>query len=91
MIDGYLGLASFAVVAAFLSIFFLVTALMGAQKAGSDAIAVGDTIPHFTALDEYNELFDSLSLSGHLLLVKFFRALVTLLCRRVTAMGRAQT
>jgi hypothetical protein len=80
MIDGYLGLASFAVVAAFLSIFFLVT-----------AIAVGDTIPHFTALDEYNELFDSLSLSGHLLLVKFFRALVTLLCRRVTAMGRAQT
>ena len=38
------------------------------------AIAVGDTIPHFTALDGKGESFDSASLRGHLVLIKFFRA-----------------
>ena len=38
------------------------------------AIAVGDTIPHFTALDGKGESFDSASLHGHLVLIKFFRA-----------------
>ena len=37
-------------------------------------IAVGDTIPHFTALDGKGESFDSASLHGHLVLIKFFRA-----------------
>lgn len=58
----------------FASVFFLITVFIGSQKVGGDAIAVGDTIPHFTALDEHKELFDSHSLSGHLLLIKFFRA-----------------
>jgi hypothetical protein len=38
------------------------------------AIKVGDTIPHFTAIDGNGETFDSDSLHGHLVLIKFFRA-----------------
>lgn len=38
------------------------------------AIKVGDTIPHFTAIDGNGEAFDSDSLHGHLVLIKFFRA-----------------
>ena len=38
------------------------------------SIKVGDTIPHFTALDENEKTFDSASLHGHLVLIKFFRA-----------------
>ncbi len=38
------------------------------------AIKVGDTIPHFTATDEFGATFDSDSLNGHLVLIKFFRA-----------------
>ncbi len=41
---------------------------------GDRVIAVGDVIPHFTALDASGELFDSDALHGHLLLIKFFRA-----------------
>ena len=37
-------------------------------------IKVGDTIPHFTAIDERGETFDSASLNDHLVLIKFFRA-----------------
>jgi hypothetical protein len=37
-------------------------------------ISVGDTIPHFTALDDQGEIFDSVSLNDHLVLIKFFRA-----------------
>ena len=37
-------------------------------------IQVGDTIPHFTALNDSRETFDSASLHGHLVLIKFFRA-----------------
>lgn len=37
-------------------------------------IKVGDTIPRFTAVDGEGETFDSASLHGHLVLIKFFRA-----------------
>ncbi|MCB1691106.1 MAG: hypothetical protein KDI33_21610 [Halioglobus sp.] len=37
-------------------------------------IKVGDTIPHFTASDDKGVMFDSASLSDHLVLIKFFRA-----------------
>ena len=40
----------------------------------SVSIKVGDTIPHFTALDDKEQTFDSGSLNGHLVLIKFFRA-----------------
>ncbi len=38
------------------------------------SIKVGDTIPHFTALDDKEQTFDSVALHGHLVLMKFFRA-----------------
>ena len=37
-------------------------------------IKVGDSIPHFSALDGSGEPFDSAALNGHLVLIKFFRA-----------------
>lgn len=36
-------------------------------------IGVGDTIPHFTATDGRGQTFDSASLHGQLVLIKFFR------------------
>ena len=52
----------------------LFTVSISRQKLGAQAIQVGDKIPTFTALDEHGERFDSESLSGHLVLIKFFRA-----------------
>ena len=53
---------------------FLFTVAISRQKLGDDAIAVGDRIPDFTAVDENGRTFHSGSLSGHLALIKFFRA-----------------
>ena len=39
-----------------------------------DHLQVGATIPAFDALDEHGERFDSASLEGHPVLIKFFRA-----------------
>ncbi len=61
------GLGSFA------SGFFLLTVAIGGQKVGDSAIRVGATIPEFTATDEHGETFDSASLAGHPVLIKFFR------------------
>ena len=36
-------------------------------------IKVGDTLPHFTALDDKGVTFDSKELDGQLVLIKFFR------------------
>ncbi len=62
--------AGFAV---FASMFFLFTVAIGGQKVGSAAIHVGATIPDFTATDEDGQTFDSQSLAGHPVLIKFFR------------------
>ena len=59
--------------ALFASLFFLFTVAIGAQKVGEDAIRVGSTIPAFTATDEHGQTFDSESLAGHPVLIKFFR------------------
>ncbi|MDP6979977.1 MAG: hypothetical protein QF570_15445 [Myxococcota bacterium] len=58
----------------FASSFVLFTVTISKQKVGSDAIRVGATIPAFTATDEHGETFDSASLAGHPVLIKFFRA-----------------
>lgn len=50
------------------------TIAISPQEVAANAIEVGDTIPHFTALDEHGEVFDSRSLHGYLVLIKFFRA-----------------
>lgn len=52
----------------------LLTVSISRQKVGEGAISVGDTIPEFTAIDEHGETFDSQSLAGSLVLIKFFRA-----------------
>ncbi len=54
--------------------FGLLTVTIGDQKLGVDAIRVGQQIPEFSALDEKGETFDSASLAGRPVLIKFFRA-----------------
>ena len=63
--------AWFAVITAVILLF---TVSISRQKLADNAIRVGEMIPAFTALDEHRELFDSRSVNGHLLLIKFFRA-----------------
>ena len=43
------------------------------QEVAANGIQVGDTIPRFAALDENEVRFDSASLSGKRVLMKFFR------------------
>jgi len=59
--------------AVFASAFFLATVAISRQKVGDGAIGVGATIPEFTATDEHGQTFDSQSLAGHPVLIKFFR------------------
>ncbi len=59
--------------AIFASMFLLLTVAVGAQKVAGDAIQVGATIPPFAATDEHGQTFDSESLAGHPVLIKFFR------------------
>ncbi len=63
-----------AVVAILVGSFFLFSVAIGRQEVAANGIQVGDTIPHFTAVDEHGQLFDSDSLRGHPVLIKFFRA-----------------
>jgi cellobiose-specific phosphotransferase system component IIC len=63
-----------AVLAIFIGSFLPFTVAISRQEVAADAIRVGDTIPHFTAVDEHGQLFDSDSLRGHPVLIKFFRA-----------------
>jgi hypothetical protein len=56
-----------------LSSLFLYLTSTGAQKVDDSMIAVGDTLPSFTAPDENGNAFDSTSLSGSRFLLKFFR------------------
>ena len=62
-----------AVFSIIIALFFSLTFAIGGQFVGSDATAVGATLPTFTAIDEHGETFDSLSLAGNPVLIKFFR------------------
>ncbi len=53
--------------------FFLFTVTISRQQVKADAIRVGATLPDFSAADENGEAFDSSSLAGHPVLIKFFR------------------
>ena len=53
--------------------FFPFSVAIGGQKLGDEAIRVGATIPNFAATDEHGHPFDSQSLAGHPVLIKFFR------------------
>ena len=62
-----------AAIATFGSMFLTFTIAISDQKVGGDAIRVGSPIPEFTALDEHGDTFNSQSLAGHPVLIKFFR------------------
>ena len=66
------GIAALAaiVVGAFLPF----TVAISGQEVAPNSIRVGESIPRFTALDDRGERFDSTSLAGQLVLIKFFRA-----------------
>lgn len=63
-----------AVGAIFIGSLLPFTIAISGQEVAADAIRVGDTIPRFTAVDEHGQVFDSESLRGHPVLMKFFRA-----------------
>ncbi len=63
-----------ALVAILIGSFLPFTVAISRQEVASHGIEVGATIPHFTALADTRELFDSDSLRGHPMLIKFFRA-----------------
>ncbi|MEE4300067.1 MAG: hypothetical protein V2J24_11560 [Pseudomonadales bacterium] len=70
--SGWIGgvLATFGLL---LALFLLFTIAISTQKVAPEAIRVGMTIPHFTALDEHGATFDSAALAGNPVLLKFFR------------------
>ena len=64
---------SLAGLSLFAAVFFLLTVAIGGQKVGDEAIGVGATVPHFAALDEDSQTYDSAALAGNPALIKFFR------------------
>ena len=63
-----------AVVAIVIGVFLPFTVSISKQDVGAGAIQVGDVLPQFEAIDEFGETFNSESLQGQLVLIKFFRA-----------------
>jgi hypothetical protein len=59
--------------AAVVGILFTVLVAISGQRVGDDAIRVGAALPAFTAIDEDGATFDSRSLAGRPVLLKFFR------------------
>lgn len=64
---------AFAPWAVGVALVFLYLTATGAQRIGADAVGTGDVIPAFTAPDDSGEAFDSASLAGSRVLLKFFR------------------
>ena len=53
--------------------FFPFSMTISRQEVATTGIQVGQTMPQFKALDRHGELFDSASLDGKPILIKFFR------------------
>jgi len=53
--------------------FAILLQSLASQSNQTPAIAVGDSLPLFTAFDDKGELFDLASLKGRPILMKFFR------------------
>ena len=62
-----------AIIAILGSSFLLLTVAISQQKVGESAIHSGDSIPEFSAVDEHGVRWESSSLIGQPLLLKFFR------------------
>ena len=64
-----------AVFAIVVGAFLPFTVAISEQIVGRDSvIEVGDAMPQFTSINGQGQAFDSSSLNGHLVLIKFFRA-----------------
>ena len=58
-----------------IGVFLPLTVSVSTQIVERDSvIEVGDAIPQFKSIDGQGQAFDSASLNGHLVLIKFFRA-----------------
>ncbi len=57
-----------------IGLFLPFTVAISRQEVAENPIAVGDTIPHFVAIDDHGNRFDSTDLEGSPILIKFFRA-----------------
>jgi hypothetical protein len=64
---------SFAAWAVVLGLMLVYLVSTGAQRVSGEMVNVGDALPVFTALDENGDSFDSSSLAGKPVLLKFFR------------------
>ena len=73
VMGGWLGRIP-ALPAIVIGLFLPFTVSISEQVLPPGAVAVGDTIPAFSAPDDRGELFDSERLRGHPVLIKFFRA-----------------
>jgi tellurite resistance protein TehA-like permease len=62
--------ASWAIGLSAMMLYLLST---GAQKTSNTMVRVGTTIPAFISVDDSGDAFDSTSLTGSRLLIKFFR------------------
>ncbi len=60
--------------AIFIGLLVPFTVAISTQEVTANVIQVGDTIPHFRAFDSQGVVFDSDSMHGHIVLIKFFRA-----------------
>ncbi len=65
--------SSYATWAVGVGVSLLYLIFTGAQKVSDTMINVGDQIPAFTGTNDEGETFDSSSLSGSRVLIKFFR------------------
>ncbi|MDP6979020.1 MAG: hypothetical protein QF570_10535 [Myxococcota bacterium] len=63
-----------ALLAIVVGAFLPFTIAISEQQVATTGVQVGETIPHFTALDDRREMFDSKNLAGRPVLMKFFRA-----------------
>ena len=62
-----------AIGAILIGVFLPLTVAISRQELAPNGIRVGETIPHFTAIDDQGRTFDSQELQGQLVLMKFFR------------------
>ncbi len=62
-----------AVLAIIIGSFFPFSVAISRQEVATNGIQVGETIPHFSAIDDNSRRFDSESLQGQVVLMKFFR------------------
>jgi hypothetical protein len=62
-----------AVAAIVIGSFFPFSVAISRQEVATNGIQVGETIPYFSAIDDNSQRFDSESLRGQVVLMKFFR------------------